>query len=1041
MRWFGGGTDCARLAKLIVLSLVVLAACMSGLAQAADSASVKALFANPPRQYSTAPLWVWNDMLTEEQIVSTLRDLAGQNVRQVFVHPRPGLMTPYLSQDWFRLWKVALKEAERLDMNVWIYDENSYPSGFAGGLVPEAMPESRSKGLQIEEANRTPEWNDDIIGVYRLTDNRYQNVTQAVRAGQSLPQDDYLVASIKLAPTSPWYGGKFYTNLIKPGVTEKFLEITMDAYKREVGEQFGKRIPGVFTDEPRLSRASTIAWTDDLDEAFEKRWGYRLTDHLPSLFRPVGDWKRVRHNYRAVLLELLIERWARPYYEYCERHNLEFTGHYWEHSWPKTKDVPDNMAVYAWQQRPGIDTLFNQYSEGTHAQFGNIRAVIELASVANQLGKRRTLCEAFGGSGWDLRFEDMKRIGDWLYVLGVNTINEHLSDITIRGARKADYPQSFSYHEPWWQAYHVMARYFTRLSAALSAGEQINNILLIEPTPTAWMYQGDSEHSDHLERLGTEFQKLVTELAKAQVEYDIGCEDIIANHGSVEGALFKVGNRRYEIIILPPFTENLNGGTAKLIEAYAKAGGKILCCGEPPALVDGSPSNVGKSASRNRSWKQVEPNDVAVMLLRRSTDGFGIQRNRGLGGLLFHHRRRLDDGEILFLVNTSIDSPITGRLQSPMRSIQRWDLETGNISSYAFTAQRDGVRADFELAPCGSLLLFLSNKRGEAAPPEPAQTAKVEPAGPLRIRRTEQNVLTLDYVDVTAGGETKKNIYFYEASKLVFQKHGMEGNPWDSAVQFRDELISTKFPADSGFEATYRFTIEGPVPRPLYIVIERPDLYQITCNGKKVVAREGSWWLDRSFGKIDISSAAKTGENAVTIKAAPFTVFHELSAAYLLGDFSVRATDAGFVVGPDAPLEVGPWSEQGHPLYAAGVSYTQDFEIGKPKGKYSVRLPSWYGSVARVTVNNKEAGYIHHQPWELEVTDLIRSGANRIDVTVIGTLKNTLGPHHGNPKPGRSGPASFRKGPDTGPPPGAQYQSIGYGLFKPFELHNNRHQM
>ncbi|MHC4154487.1 MAG: hypothetical protein ACYST6_06140, partial [Planctomycetota bacterium] len=234
----------AAMIHWIIVLVVVFAALSPLCSQAADSASVKALFVNPPREYSTGPLWVWNDMLTEEQIVSTMRDMAGQNVRQVFVHPRPGLMTPYLSQDWFRLWKVALKEAEKLDMNVWIYDENSYPSGFAGGFVPEAMPESRSKGLQIEEANRPPEWNDDIIGVYRLSDDRCQNITKAVRAGQSLPQDDYLVTSIKLARTSPWFGGKFYTNLIKPGVTEKFLEITMDAYKREVGEQFGKRIPG-----------------------------------------------------------------------------------------------------------------------------------------------------------------------------------------------------------------------------------------------------------------------------------------------------------------------------------------------------------------------------------------------------------------------------------------------------------------------------------------------------------------------------------------------------------------------------------------------------------------------------------------------------------------------------------------------------------------------------------------------------------------------------------------------------------------------------
>ena len=56
--------------------------------------------------------------------------------------------------------------------------------------------------------------------------------------------------------------------------------------------------------------------------------------------------------------------------------------------------------------------------------------------MANQLGLPRTLCEAYGAGGWDLRFEDMKRIGDWLYVLGVNTLDQHLSYVTIRGARK-----------------------------------------------------------------------------------------------------------------------------------------------------------------------------------------------------------------------------------------------------------------------------------------------------------------------------------------------------------------------------------------------------------------------------------------------------------------------------------------------------------------------------------------------------------------------------------------------------------------------------
>ena len=162
--------------------------------------------------------------------------------------------------------------------------------------------------------------------------------------------------------------------------------------------------------------------------------------------------------------------------------------------------------------------------------------------MANQLGKKRTLCEAYGAGGWDLRFEDMKRIGDWLYVLGINTLDQHLSYITIRGARKWDYPQSFSYHEPWWKAYHVLAGYFTRLSAAMSQGEQVNRVLLLEPTTSAWIYQlHDFEfyqkpmrQDPQMKEIGDRFQDLVNLLERAQVEYDIGCEDILMRHGKVE---------------------------------------------------------------------------------------------------------------------------------------------------------------------------------------------------------------------------------------------------------------------------------------------------------------------------------------------------------------------------------------------------------------------------------------------------------------------------------------------------------------------------
>ena len=185
--------------SLLVLSITGAMMVLSGTgpAAAADSTALRARFAAPPREYSSAPLWVWNDMLSAEQVRGSLRDLAGQNVKQAFVHPRPGLMTPYLSADWFRLWKVALDEAQRLDMNVWIYDEDSYPSGFAGGLVPAAMPEARGRGLFFTAVPRPGKPGGDVLAVFRCGNGGCEEVTARARAGEPLPDGQYLVAAVR----------------------------------------------------------------------------------------------------------------------------------------------------------------------------------------------------------------------------------------------------------------------------------------------------------------------------------------------------------------------------------------------------------------------------------------------------------------------------------------------------------------------------------------------------------------------------------------------------------------------------------------------------------------------------------------------------------------------------------------------------------------------------------------------------------------------------------------------------------------------------
>ena len=726
------------LATPLLAILLLFLGAAPGTAAPADSREVKRQFVDPPRAYATAPLWVWNDDLTEEQIRQTLRDLAAQHVRQAFVHPRPGLMTPYLSSEWFRLWKIALDEAAKLDMNLWIYDENSYPSGFAGGWVPENMPAARGRGLELRVTSSPPVWTDSTLEVFRLEPDRAVRITGNVRNGASLPDGQYLAASVIRAPNSPWHGNRSYVDLLYPGVTEQFLEITLEAYRREIGEHFGSRIPGIFTDEPHIQPAGGLPWTDDLPEIFMRRWGYSLLDHLPSLTQELGDWRRVRHNYLQVLLELFIDRWAKPYYERSEQYGLEFTGHYWEHEWPKCLIVPDNMALSAWQQRPGIDTLMNRYEENTHAQFGNVRAVREIASLANQLGRERTLCEIYGAGGWDLRFEDMKRIGDWLAVLGINTFDEHLSYITLRGARKRDHPQSFSYHEPWWDSYHVIARYLSRLSLALAQGEQHHRILVLEPTTTAWMYNAGAHAATRLSQIGDRFFQFLLSLEQRQVPYDLGCEDVLARHASVHDRFFRVGQRDYDIVVLPPHTENLNAPTFALLETFLRQGGSVLAVDSIPNRVNGSPSDSLPSLAAHPGWRTLNE-EQTLQSLAQPTPNTHLTLTRAPDdrGILFHHRREFTDGQLLFLANTNIEQPTSGTIAARAGAVEQWDPLTGEIRAYPGCPHQPGSRpASNCLPPVACSCSCPETTANNRWRPRPNRKSRCPPRAPTEVQRT-----------------------------------------------------------------------------------------------------------------------------------------------------------------------------------------------------------------------------------------------------------------------------------------------------------------
>ncbi|MCP9610962.1 glycosyl hydrolase [Coprobacter tertius] len=985
-------------------------------------------FSTPGKQYGTIPFFVWNEKMTPPLIDRMMQSYKENGFGGVFIHPRVGLQTEYLSQEWYDLVKYTVNKGKELGLDVWLYDENSYPSGFAGGYVPDLMPQSYNEGigLNMQQSDKIPPATDDIFLCLKKENDKFDNITRSLDNYKNKPGDYYIFKKI-YNPRAGIYGGFCYTDLLKKGVTEKFLEITMSGYEKSIGNEFAKTVPGIFSDEPQIAVDGGIRWTSDLFDTFRKEHGYNLEEYLPALWDEWGDWKKIRHNYYQTLLHMFIERWSKPYSNYAQEKGLNWTGHYWEHDWPDLYNGCDNMAMYAWHQIPAIDLLFNEFNDvSSNAQFGNIRAVKELSSIANQLDKKRTLSETYGGGGWEETLKDFKRLGDWEYVLGVNMMNQHLSHPTLSGSRKIDYPPVFNDASPWWPYYKPLNEYFSRLSLALSSGEQVNDILVLEPTTSVWLYASKRKANQHQLTIGQKFQEFVTELEKHQVEYDLGCENIIKDQGEVNKKGFKIGSRIYNTIVIPPLTENIDTKTAYLLQKYIENGGKIIAYAIPERIDGNYAPELKKifDAPSVKILKALTDNDI-----KKHFGSTEISFNDLSSENIYHHRRITQDGQILFIVNSSVNSNGTGSVSVKGKDIAQLDLYDGTVKEYNFYSDKNKIRFTFDLPPAGSLLLYVSDKKikNKQQVKKIVTDKLIKTDTHMVVKRSDPNVLAIDYCDLKLNGEEFKDLYTADADRMIFKTMGFNDNPWMNSVQYKQNILRKNVSDLSGYEATYHFFVNDEIDtRNLFAVIERPELVKVSINGHNIKPEPDKWWLDRYFGVYPIGKYTNNGKNSISVSIDKMDVRAELDKIYIIGDFSVNPIEKGWEIMRPEKLIAGNWTKQGLPFYNSAVTYSRKYNIQDAEKNYAVSLDNFRGTVAEIIVNGSSAGTLISDPWKLDISSQIKPGENIITVKVISSLRNLLGPHHIGTSRGSVRPWFWRKSKPY--PSGNEYDLLEYGI-------------
>lgn len=969
---------------------------------------------NPPAMYRSVPLWSWNDKLDRAELERQLEEMKLAGIGGFFMHARAGLETPYMGEEWMAAVDACIRKSRELGLSPWLYDENGWPSGFADGKVPARGVAYRQKRLICESGPFTGE-RDTTVALYRRTEQGYVRLPAGSAAAEADLRIYYEV-------------NPYYIDTLSVQAVRAFLDDIHEAYWSRFGAEAGTEIKGIFTDEPQFARGQ-IPWSFELEASFAAAYGYDVREALPALFYPVEDCAKHRYSFWECVTSMFVCAYAKQIGDWCGERGWSSVGHVVDEQelMNQVTSTGDPMAFYEYLQIPGCDWL---------GRFTGEEPIVpkQVSSAARQLGKRQAITESFGCSGWNAGFEDLKRIGEWQFVHGINLLCQHLQGYSLRGLRKRDYPPSLFFQQPWWEEYRAFNDYFARLSMLLSEGTRQAEVLLLHPVRSAWVELAGTDVS-RIRPYHEAFAQLSRWLCQRFVEHDYGSESLIIRHGRVDQGRFIVGEAAYRTVVLPPCA-TVSRGTLELLERFVAEGGRLVAFAPYPALVNGE----GHPALPVLLEQALRPEwspDALLEAVGGPAAAF-IRVRDAVGEPVVSDAVNVQTLEwegrtVYFLVNSGEVRYGQAHIELCRRGrVAALDLKTGAIRPLEQVEDRDGVRLRLDLHPSGSWLLLQEHPPGDG--PEGAQTEPQPQAAraggaatvsghPAPVRRVVlDRPWTVDALEL--------NSLTLDTCRLR-----VEGGAWSEpqpVILLQEQLLAYGRPVQVELAFQFRVEFDTAAGRPMYLVAEKPDSLSIQLNGQPVETADCGWWRDTAFRKLNIAGLAVPGVNTVVLKTlfsnSPETyealekarqfesegnklrMDTELESIYIVGAFGVASgspyTDgercAVHTGGPFILTELpeqtagGDMVRQGFPFYAGRLQLrtTVSLDLGKAASARWVFGAPPDAVVSRLTINGREAELFLWEPYEADITPYLQQGDNTIVLELANSCRNLLGPHH-----------------------------------------------
>ena len=989
-------------------------------------------FINPHPDYRPVTMWHWSDVLTEDEITKQLESFKNKGIIDFFVNPVVGFEEDYLSEHYFEIVKYTVKEAKRLGLSFWIYDEYEFPSGLAGGKLLRDRPDVRGKVMRDTKTFMDPGYHirkryakGELVKAFITypfskgvegTDVTDKVVVEKTEEGfyYSYKNESceyvnlHIMASYLQEYVQPaCRGAKFsfaqegYIDPLREDAIRAFIDYTHEKYKEAVGEEFGKTVKGLFTDEvcvgaPQDVGEYRVPWNDEIIERFKARYGYDMSPWLYALIDvPVTlKEKQVRYHYWRLLTERVRDAHIKQVYEWCDKENLLYTGHFDGEETLVAGEMYQSGDIFdlmEWMHVPGIDSIFSRTN--INNENFNMAGKI-LGSCARFFNRDRTLCETWTGSSYKLRFDEMRRIANRLMLLGANMIQYMGSHYSRDNQRKAWKP-SFDYSNPMFDRFDIFGDYLARVQYVSAQTKMAGRVLLM--CPLSGVYTGyDGRVSIFTApRSNEDFVKydivyiaLMNLLLELNVEYDM-FSDSMADKVTVENGHAYLFGGEYDTIIIPEASDTTSS-VFKLVERLRAEGVKVIFVDDLPqiAVDEGKVvSPFGKTPesgevrciadnvyfmSEPREKQRRGNNADFKRKLKEAVGGkhttLDIRHN---GDILTALRAAEDGTRVVFICNDSGENKAADIAYK--EGMQLLDPATGKACEMTVV----GGRAQIEFTPY-QFYILVTDGDASVETESKLNTAAFRKLAPVcGFEAEDGNILAAQWKYAPCDYEGGAIVVPEESS---FKQLNAEG-----------ELHTDNFVPCKRGVLVYDFDVEY-IPEKVRLIAEYAYVLRCELNGERI---DDKWSSCRLWGprdaEFDVAKLLKKGKNRLTLVFEGPDWYTRFFVPFLQfrGEFEVA--NGRMCVKRESYIASAA-NEQGHPrAYGNGI-YTFKANLTKEEAEQAVAVSLDSHDAVELIVNGKSAGVCLWSPYKFNTEGLFAEGENTVVCKTTMPMHNIFCP-------------------------------------------------